>query len=113
MEHINLEERFKWYRNLPTGEKKKTLLTFLEKIKTADPLFQRIIDQIQKDPQVEDLFLIVTYVDLVLFAETLKEQGKEKALGILNGLQAKMKYLHELEEKERQAEDPDSLLDQI
>lgn len=105
------QERLEEFKKLSFEDQKARLLQMLDWLKEADEIFAQLSDIVQNNGKVDSDFLSWTYQDIVLFADAISENDKQKSQDVLSSLQEKIKKLHEIEDTERAKENPDGNLD--
>lgn len=100
----NYKREFENYRQLPFEEKRKLVLSLLQKIKKGSDTLERIHAYLSNNAEVDEADLQETFIAVLTGMKTADESGQIEAVAVLDELSTRLKAMKEREAAESQRE---------
>ena len=110
---LDIKQRISEFSKLDYEYKKNTLIEMLSWLKDSDENFAKLFDILKTHKNLEANLLDSIYSDILEFADAIKNWEMWVQIYKINLLGQKIKKIQELENLEREKENPEMLLNQI
>lgn len=108
-----INKRIQEFSELSFDKQKTKLISMLEQLQDPEWFFKQVSNTIKTSNQITSQNLVLIYQDIIEFGEELQNLTKEEEKNLMSKLQQKVLNIRKKEKKEREAEKPDDLLDDM